>query len=75
MFVWCYTNKYLSEQEGDGSECEWPAILVAEVSLISFGPVQHFIINVGDVQDQTNNQRQTYEGRGAQRDYEWKDIL
>lgn len=50
---------YLSEQKGDGSKGKRPAILVAEVGLITFGPVQHFIVNVGDVQHKTNNQRQT----------------
>lgn len=52
-------GSYLSEQEGYGSEGKGPAILVAEVGLIGLGSVQHFIIDVGDVQHQTNDQRKT----------------
>lgn len=55
-FVSC---SYLSEQEGDGSKGKGPAVLVAEVGLISSGSVQHFVINVGDVQHQTDHQRET----------------
>lgn len=52
-------GSYLSEQEGYGSEGKGPAILVAEVGLIRLGSVQHLIIDVGDVQHQTNDQRET----------------
>lgn len=30
---------YLSKQEGNGRECEGPAVLIAEVGLITLGPV------------------------------------
>lgn len=53
--------RYLSKQEGNGRECEGPAVLIAEVGLVTLGPVQHFIINVGDVQDQADHQRETWE--------------
>lgn len=55
---------YLSEQEGDGSEGKRPAVLVAEVGLIGFGSVQHFVVNVGDVQHQSHHQRETCEMEG-----------
>lgn len=59
MIVSKNTLSYLSEQEGDGSKGERPAVLVAEVSFIRFGSVQHFIVNVRDVQNQPDDQRQT----------------
>lgn len=55
---------YLSEQEGDGSEGKRPAVLVAEVGLVGFGSVQHFVVNVGDVQHQSHHQRETCEMEG-----------
>lgn len=30
---------YLSKQEGNGRECEGPAVLIAEVGVITLGPV------------------------------------
>lgn len=50
---------YLSEQEGDGSEGKRPAVLIAEIRLITLGPAEHLIIYAGDVEHQTNHQRQT----------------
>ena len=49
---------HLSEQEGDGSEGEGPAVLVAEVELTAPGPVEHLIVDAGDVQNQAHHQRQ-----------------
>lgn len=57
-------RSYLSEQEGDGSEGKRPAVLVAEVGLVGFGSVQHFVVNVGDVQHQSHHQRETCEMEG-----------
>lgn len=56
--VW-QTYSYLCEEEGDGSKREGPAILIAEICFITLGPVQHLIINAGDVENQTHHQRQT----------------
>ena len=51
---------YLIQQEGNGSEGEGPAILVGEVGLVGLGPVQHLIVDTGDVQHQTDHQRKTW---------------
>lgn len=40
---------YLSEQEGDGSKRKGPAILITEIHLTTLSPVQHLIIDTGDV--------------------------
>lgn len=53
---WC---SHLSEQEGDGSERKRPAVLIAEIRLITLGPVEHLVIYAGDVENQTHHQRQT----------------
>lgn len=52
-------NFHLSEQEGDGSKGEGPAVLVGKIGVTAFSPVQHFIIYTGDVQHQTHHQSQT----------------
>lgn len=52
---------HLSEQEGDGGEGKGPAILVGKIGLAALSPVQHFIINTGDVQHQAHHQGQTWE--------------
>ena len=51
-----YLVSYLSEKKRDGSEGKRPAILVGEMSLAAFSPVQHFIIYAGDVQHQSHHQ-------------------
>ena len=49
---------YLGEHERDGGEGEGPAVLVAEVELTAPGPVEHLIVDAGDVQNQAHHQRQ-----------------
>lgn len=48
--------KYLFQQEGRCSEGEGPAVAIMEELLRLPGSIHHFIINAGDVQDQTNYQ-------------------
>lgn len=55
---------YLSEQEGNGSKGKRPAVVVAEIRLVGFGSVQHFVIDVGDVENQSDHQRETCETDG-----------
>ena len=61
--VFCIYGRFshLSEQEGDGGEGKGPAILVGKIGLAALSPVQHFIINTGDVQHQAHHQSQTWE--------------
>lgn len=49
---------YLCEQEREGSKGEGPSIFVGEVGLAAFSPVQNFIVDTGDVQNQTHHQSQ-----------------
>ena len=46
---------YLGEEEGDGGEGEGPAVLVAEVGVVGLGPVQHLVVDAGDVENQTHH--------------------
>lgn len=57
--VWGWS--YLSKQEGNGSKGKRPAVIVAKVRLVGFGSVQHFVVDVGDVENQSNHQRETCE--------------
>lgn len=50
---------HLSEQEGDGSKGKGPAVVVAEVRLAGLGLVQHFVVDVGDVENQSDHQGET----------------
>ena len=35
---------------------EGPSVLVAEVGIVGLGPVQHLIVDAGDVEHEANNQ-------------------
>lgn len=48
--------KYLFQQEGRCSKGEGPAVAIMEELLRLPWSIHHFIINAGDVQDQTNYQ-------------------
>lgn len=48
--------KYLFQQEGRCSKGEGPAVAIMEELLRLSWSIHHFIINAGDVQDQTNYQ-------------------
>lgn len=54
-------RSYLSEQEANGRKGKRPAVIVAEIRLVGFGSVQHFVVDVGDVENQSNHQRETCE--------------
>lgn len=56
MHVCVSACKYLFQQEGRCSEGEGPAVAIMEELLRLSGSIHHFIINAGDVQDQTNYQ-------------------
>lgn len=52
---------YLRQQEGEGGKGKGPAILIAEIGFITFSPVQHLIVDAGDVENKTHHQRETCE--------------
>lgn len=57
---------YLSQKERDGREGKRPAVLVVEIGLCVLGPVEHLVVDAGDVEHQAHHQREACgKARGA----------